>query len=69
MKNQKLLRKRKMKHQKVKINKLYEIKDGKIVRKNRVCPRCGDGVFMASHKEPDGKTRYYCGKCKMTIWK
>jgi len=25
----------------------YVIKDGKIVRTNPFCPRCGEGVFMA----------------------
>ena len=48
---------------------MYKIKNNKVERVNRTCPRCGDGIFMAMHKEKDGKTRYYCGKCKMTIWK
>ena len=25
--------------------KLYEVKGGKVVRKNKFCPRCGPGVF------------------------
>jgi small subunit ribosomal protein S27Ae len=46
------------KHEGSKKWKMYEIKDGKIVRKNKVCPKCGNGVFMANHKD-----RWVCGKC------
>ena len=42
----------------------YEIKEGKIVRKNKVCPKCGNGVFMAEHKD-----RISCGKCHYTEFK
>jgi ribosomal protein S27AE len=35
--------------------------------KKRTCQRCGDGVYMAQHKQGN-KTRYYCGKCHMTIF-
>ncbi len=38
----------------------YTIEDGKIKR-DKTCPRCGVGVFLADHK-----TRLYCGKCKYT---
>jgi len=44
--------------------KYYEIKDGKLIRKKKVCPRCGDGTFMAEHKD-----RWHCGKCGYTEWK
>ena len=27
--------------------------------KNKSCPKCGDGVFMAEHKD-----RRTCGRCK-----
>lgn len=40
---------------------LYEIKDGKVIRKNRICPKCGDGVFLAKHGD-----RLSCGKCGYT---
>ena len=40
------------------INKVYEIKGDTLVRKNRFCPKCGPGTFLAMHK--DRKT---CGKC------
>jgi len=29
--------------------------------KNKSCPKCGDGFFMAGHKD-----RQYCGKCHYT---
>ena len=47
----------KMKHKPVKQNEKYEVKDGKIERKRRLCPRCGDS-FLAKHKD-----RETCGKC------
>jgi small subunit ribosomal protein S27Ae len=57
-KSQKERPKSKKKHTKVQVWKLYEVKDGKAVRKNKTCPRCGAGTFLASYK-----TRTYCGKC------
>ena len=42
----------------------YEVKEGKIERKNMACPKCGAGVFMAEHKD-----RISCGKCGYTKWK
>jgi len=41
-----------------KIYQFYEIKEEKITRKAKFCPKCGAGVFMA--KRPD---TWYCGKC------
>jgi small subunit ribosomal protein S27Ae len=38
--------------------KLYEKKGEEISRKNKNCPKCGAGVYMASHKD-----RTTCGKC------
>jgi len=43
---------------------LYEIKDGKIIRKRKTCPKCGPGVFLAEHEN-----RYTCGKCGYTEFK
>lgn len=40
------------------MEKHYVIKDGKIMRTNPFCPRCGKGVFMADRGE-----WWYCGKC------
>ena len=58
---------RKLKHKPVRISKFYKIKEGKIEVTGRLCKRCGD-TFMAVHKQEDGKIRYYCGKCHLTIW-
>jgi len=38
--------------------------DGKLVRKRRFCPRCGDGTFMAEHAD-----RFACGRCGYTEFK
>jgi len=43
---------------------MYVVKDGKIVEKRRCCPRCGEGIFMAEHKD-----RFTCGTCHFTIFK
>ncbi|MBA3046025.1 MAG: 30S ribosomal protein S27ae [Candidatus Thermoplasmatota archaeon] len=40
---------------------LYEIKDDKLIRKRKHCPKCGDGVFLAEHKN-----RVTCGSCRYT---
>lgn len=37
---------------------LYSISADKIQRKNKFCPKCGPGMFMANHKN-----RLVCGKC------
>lgn len=38
--------------------KLYEKKGDEIIRKNKTCPKCGEGVYLANHKD-----RLTCGKC------
>ncbi|MFP3318551.1 MAG: 30S ribosomal protein S27ae [Thermoplasmata archaeon] len=43
---------------------LYEVKDGKLIRKRKSCPKCGPGVFLAEHQD-----RYTCGKCGYTEFK
>ena len=35
-----------------------------IANKNKVCPKCGPGVFLANHKN-----RTSCGKCGYTEFK
>lgn len=41
------------------------IKEGdKLVKKNKECPKCGAGVFMADHKD-----RWSCGRCHYTEFK
>ncbi len=37
---------------------LYDVSSGAAKRKNKQCPKCGPGVFMAEHKD-----RVTCGKC------
>ena len=43
---------------------LYKVDGDKIERKNQICPRCGEGVFMADHGD-----RVACGKCGYTEMK
>lgn len=43
---------------------LYEVADGKLIRKKKTCPKCGEGVFLAEHKN-----RSSCGKCGYTEFK
>jgi len=40
---------------------LYEIQGDKLVRKRRHCPKCGEGTFLAQHKN-----RESCGQCGYT---
>ena len=37
---------------------LYSVEEGRLVRKNEFCPRCGPGVFLATHHD-----RRSCGRC------
>ena len=41
-----------------KAHKAYEISGDSFKRKNKTCPKCGSGVFMADHKD-----RWTCGRC------
>jgi small subunit ribosomal protein S27Ae len=36
----------------------FEVAGSSIKRKNKSCPKCGQGFYMANHK-----TRRTCGKC------
>ena len=42
----------------------YEVSGDKVTRKKPVCPKCGPGVFMATHGD-----RVSCGKCGYTEFK
>ncbi|MEM4260204.1 MAG: 30S ribosomal protein S27ae [Candidatus Woesearchaeota archaeon] len=42
-----------------KISNIYEFKGESVIRKNKLCPKCG--VFMAKHHN-----RNHCGKCGYT---
>ena len=44
-----------------KTSELYEIADSELTRIRQSCPRCGEGVFLAKHKD-----RLSCGKCGYT---
>jgi ubiquitin-small subunit ribosomal protein S27Ae len=37
----------------------YEVSGTTLKKKNKSCPKCGPGVFLANHKD-----RVYCGNCK-----
>lgn len=39
----------------------YKVEGDKLVRTKPVCPKCGPGVFMATHKD-----RVSCGNCGYT---
>ena len=41
-----------------KYSQVYEVSGENLKRKNKSCPKCGAGVFMAKHKD-----RWTCGKC------
>jgi small subunit ribosomal protein S27Ae len=45
-------------------HKLFSIESNKVDYKNRTCPKCGEGVFMAEHVN-----RISCGKCGYTEFK
>lgn len=47
-----------------KVYTLYEKSGEEVKRKNKSCPKCGEGTFMASHKD-----RETCGKCGYTEFK
>ncbi len=44
--------------------RLYQVKDGQVVRTHRACPKCGPGIFLAEHAD-----RVSCGKCGHTEFK
>lgn len=39
----------------------YKVEGDKLTRTRPVCPKCGPGVFMATHKD-----RVSCGNCGYT---
>jgi small subunit ribosomal protein S27Ae len=48
----------------MKKREIFTIEGDKISRKRRSCPKCGDGVFLAEHKD-----RISCGRCGYTEFK
>ena len=51
--------KEKVKKEGKKLSALYNISGEKAEKKNRNCPKCGPGMFLAKHKD-----RVVCGNCK-----
>ncbi len=45
-------------------NEAYKVEGAKLERVKTACPKCGEGVFLADHKD-----RQHCGKCGYTRWK
>ena len=43
---------------------IFKIEGDKIIRLRRNCPKCGEGIFLAEHKD-----RLSCGKCGYTEFK
>ena len=43
---------------------IFKVEGDRISRQRRHCPKCGDGVFLAEHKN-----RVSCGKCGYTEFK
>ena len=54
-------KKEKVKKEGKKLSALYDVSNDSIKRKNRNCPKCGPGMFMAKHNN-----RVVCGKCTYT---
>ncbi len=46
------------------MSKYFTVKGDSLDRKYKNCPKCGNGYFMAEHKD-----RYTCGRCSYTEWK
>jgi small subunit ribosomal protein S27Ae len=60
-KQKKSVRKGKKPHKRKPGNKIhtaYDVSGGSLKRKNKACPKCGAGTFLAEHKD-----RNTCGKC------
>jgi small subunit ribosomal protein S27Ae len=48
----------------MKKREIFKAEGNKIIRLRRSCPKCGDGVFLAEHKD-----RLSCGACGYTEFK
>lgn len=48
----------------MKKREIFKVEGNKITRVRRHCPKCGDGVFLAEHKN-----RLSCGSCGYTEFK
>ena len=48
----------------MKKREIFKVEGDKITRLRRNCPKCGDGIFLAEHKD-----RLSCGACGYTEFK
>lgn len=46
------------------VHKYYEVKGDTLTRKRKWCPKCGEGVFLAEHRD-----RLACGRCGYTEYR
>lgn len=53
-----MAKKKETKKKPMQVWKIYKASGGKVERKNKSCPKCGAGTFLAAHKD-----RGTCGKC------
>jgi len=53
-----MAKKKKTPKKTMQIWKLYQTTGDKVERKNKTCPKCGPGMFLALHKD-----RVTCGNC------
>ncbi len=56
-------KKKRAKRPVIKKGSLYKI-EGNTIKRKRMCPKCGPGVFLAEHTN-----RVSCGKCGYTEFK
>ena len=54
-----MAKKKKSQKKTSKVSENYEVSSDQLKRKNKFCPKCGAGVFLAAHKD-----RLTCGKCR-----
>lgn len=55
---------KKKKQKQSNVSELYKIEGDRVTPKNKSCPKCGAGVFLAQHDN-----RESCGKCGYTVFK
>ena len=51
------------KHESLSAKDYYEVQGSELKRKRKSCPRCGEGTWLARHKN-----RQYCGRCGYTVF-
>lgn len=53
-----MAKKKKSKRKASNVWHIYKVDGDKLTVKNKICPKCGNGVFLAEHKD-----RWSCGRC------